>query len=232
MTDGPDEEELKLGGILRDLECFSETTNGGDSGVGTDEEDEDFMVWEEHNPPPKRQRTVERAGDSATTAHCDAAHLNCIGLRQTSLRTRKLAHPNGLPAIIQWLQSGGQSLQRFVAGQTHLSATDKQEVEFHLQVLLLISDQFLPSHLSRIDSMDMLIRKIMAICLQTKLDSDFLEVFSNPSGSHLAPLGLLTEANKVFQVIKKARGLDSKSQYLVAPPALPLSSRVAHIAKS
>ena len=226
VFDGPDEEETALGGILRDLECFSEGTCG-DSGNGTDDDDQDFLVWEEPNPRPKRQRTAERPSPSAPVTNSDDGHLNCVGLRQSGLRTRRLAHQNGLPAIMQWLQAGGHTLQKFVAGQTHLSAWEKQEVDYHLHVLLLIADQFQPEHLSRIDATDALIRRIMAICLQTKLDSDFLEVFSNPSGSHLAPLGLLTEANKVFQVIKKARGLDSKCLSQASVPTLPLSNRVA-----
>ena len=226
IFDGPDEEETALGGILRDLECFSEGTCG-DSGNGTDDDDQDFLVWEEPNPRPKRQRTAQRPSQCAPVISHDDGHLNCVGLRQSTSRTRTLAHQNGLPAIMQWLQAGGQTLQKFVAGQTHLSASEKQEVDYHLHVLLLLADQVLPEHLSRLDATDALIRRIMAICLQTKLDSDFLDVFSNPSGSHLAPLGLLTEANKVFQVIKKARGLDSKCLSQASAPALPLSSRVA-----
>jgi hypothetical protein len=128
------------------------------------------------------------------------------------------------------LQGSGTSLSRFVAGQTHLESRDKQEVDHLLQILLLLTDQFHPDDAALVEATDPLIRRIMALCLQTKLDSDFLEVFTNPSGSHLAPLGLLTEANKVFRVIKKARGLDSKSLFPAQhTPSLPQSSRVVQV---
>ena len=97
---------------------------------------------------------------------------------------------------MQWLRSGGQTLQQFVAGQTQLSPKDRQEVDYLLHVLLILADQVQPEHLALLDATDALIRRIMAKCLETKLDMDFLDVFSNPSGSHLASLGLLTERTK------------------------------------
>ena len=227
LTDGPDDEELELRSLLRDFDSMSEGTNG-DGGTGTDDDD-DLQVWEGHLPPSKRQRTGAIPGSTHLPSACDNGHLNCLGLRQTELRTRKLAHENGLPAITQWLQASGQSLQRFVAGQTHLSLRDKQEVDCHLQHLLLIADQVRPDQLALLDVTDSLIRRIMALCLQTKLDADFLEIFANPSGSQLAPLGLLSEANKVFQVIKKARGIDSRAQSLSTAPPLPQSTRVVQL---
>ena len=228
FTDSTDDEELELRALLRDFDSMSEGTNSVNSSATDDDDDLEF--WEEQPPnPQKRHRTGEKQANNIPFSTHDNGHLNCIGLRQTALRSRKLAHDNGLPAIIQWLQAGGQTLQRFVAGQMHLSQRDKQEVDCHLHNLLLIADQVRPDHLALLDVTDSLIRRIMVLCLQTKLDADFLEVFSNPSGSHLAPLGLLSEANKVFQVIKKARGLDLKSQSLLAAPVLPQSSRVVQL---
>ena len=71
------------------------------------------------------------------------------------------------------------ALQRFFAGQTHLSPRDKLEVDCHPQILLQISDQQLPDQLARLDATNTIILRIMALCLQTKQDSGFLEVFSN-----------------------------------------------------
>ena len=228
LSDGEDDE---LRALVNDLDSISEGT-GANSGQSADEdEDEDcFQVWDAPNAASKRHRRHDHPLSGDFLPPPSQPDLKVLRLRHPEMRTRKLAHQNGLTAILRWLQASGMSLSRFVAGQTHLEPRDKQEVDHLLQILLLLTDQFHPDDAALVEATDPLIRRIMALCLQTKLDSDFLEVFTNPSGSHLAPLGLLTEANKVFQVIKKARGLDSKSLFPTQhTPSLPQSSRVVQV---
>ena len=140
----------------------------------------------------------------------DKAHLKFNGLRPKSERTRAITHQNGFPEAIKWLRSKGISLARFVAGHDlQMRPRDKQELEVLSATLLSLVDQLQPGMVIQMDAADILIRRIMSLCLRDKLDDDYLDVLSNPSGSHLAPLEWLSEANKVYKIVKKAK--DSRS---------------------
>ena len=131
--------------------------------------------------------------------------LKAFHLRPPTVRTRVLTHRNGLPDAIKWMQTKGLSLSRFIAGhENRLRPRDRQELEALSTALFLLVDQFQPQHVILIDAADALIRRIMSICLQDKLDGTFLSVLANPSGSHLAPLEWISEANRVYKITKKA----------------------------
>ena len=81
------------------------------------------------------------------------------------------------------------SLARFVAGdELSMKPRDKQELEVLSAALLSLVDQLQPGLVLQIEAADILIRRIMSLCLRDKLDDDYLNVLGNPSGSHLAPL--------------------------------------------
>ena len=184
--------------------------------VRSEDDDDDVLIVSEHGdsndesdePTNRRQRRNQES------------HLKFSGLRPKSERTRAITHQNGFPEAIKWLRSKGISLARFVAGhETHMKPRDKQELEVLSTALLSLVDQVQPGMVIQLDVADILIRRIMGLCLRDKLDEDYLEVLSNPSGSHLAPLEWLTEANKVYKIVKKAR--DSRPTPSSSQPPTP-----------
>ena len=160
-----------------------------------------------------------------------APHLKFSGLRPKSERNRAITHQNGFPEAIKWLRSKGISLARFVAGhEIQMKPRDKQELEVLSATLLSLVDQIQPGMVVQLDAADILIRRIMSLCLRDKLDDDYLDVLSNPSGSHLAPLEWLTEANKVYKILKKAK--DSRSTSGKAHIPTPRWRSQQHLSKS
>ena len=125
------------------------------------------------------------------------------------------------------------SLARFVAGHEHqMKPRDKQELEYLSSTLLSLVDQLQPGMVVQLDAADILIRRIMSLCLRDKLDDDYLDVLSNPSGSHLAPLEWLTEANKVYKIVKKAKDSQSASAKQTLPTPRWRSQHQQQLSKS
>ena len=203
---GIDNESRELEGALND---FSKSVNRDDDDVLiVSDPDASFDDSEEERARPKRDRKRHEE------------HLKFNGLRPKSERARAITHQNGFPEAIKWLRSKGISLARFVAGhEVQMKPRDKQELEVLSSTLLSLVDQVQPGMVVQLDAADILIRRIMSLCLRDKLDDDYLEVLSNPSGSHLAPLEWLTEANKVYKIVKKAK--DSQSSSAKTPLPTP-----------
>ena len=197
---------------------------------GQDQETRDILASLEEFCPTDEDEDIEIVDeyDASASGESDTGHhhpedqpfdklpspptLKALHLRPQTVRTRVLTHRNGLPHAIRWLQTKGLSLARFVSNyDSSLRSRDKQELEALSTALLLLVDQFQPQHVVLIDAADVLIRRIMSLCLQDKLDQTYLSVMANPSGSHLAPLEWLTEANKVYKIVKKAHSSSSSS---------------------
>ena len=182
-----------------------------DFGKHVDRDEDDVLIVSEHGDS-NDESDEHKSRSRRDTSKPEAASLKFNGLRPKFERTRAITHQNGFPEAIRWLRSKGLSLARFVAGhEIQMKPRDKQELDILSATLLSLVDQLQPGMVVQLDAADILIRRIMSLCLRDKLDDDYLDVLSNPSGSHLAPLEWLTEANKVYKIMKKAKDSQSSS---------------------
>ena len=119
---------------------------------------------------------------------------------------------------------------RFVAGhEVQMKPRDKQELEVLSTTLLSLVDQLQPGMVVQLDAADILIRRILSLCLLDKLDDDYLDVLSNLSGSHLAPL----ECQKPTKSTRSSRRRRTHSQRQPRPlsqlPAGGITNNISHL---